>query len=96
MTPKEAIDEVGKHGRIFRVIFIKRTDGTERQMLCRFGVDRTTGGVLLYEPLQHGLVVVWDIRSHGYRMIPLASVQMIRGGGKIWTRENPNLESIMK
>jgi hypothetical protein len=65
--------------KIFSVRFIKRTTGQAREMLCRFGVKKgQTGEGLAFEPLDHGLLTVYDMEKHGFRMIPVDSIEWIR------------------
>lgn len=63
---------------IFYVKFRKRTDGTIREMRCRFGKIPTkhegTGATKPYDPLDYGLLVVWDMDAEGYRSIPLENL----------------------
>lgn len=65
-------------GRIFTVIFIKRTDGTQRAMNCRLNVKRyLRGGTLNYVPSQHNLIPVYDVKIGGpnaYRMINIDGI----------------------
>jgi hypothetical protein len=59
-------------GQIFGVTFIKRTDGSERQMTCRLGVHSyLKGGDPAYDARSHGLVTVFDMQKAGYRSISL-------------------------
>ena len=60
----------------FSVKFIKRTTGETRDMVCRKGVSKyTKGGELKYDPIEKGLVGVWEANNptpdKAYRMIPL-------------------------
>lgn len=61
-------------GRIFKVVFVKRTNGQLRTMIARIGVHRyVTGGGLAYDPSSHALRSVYDIQGRGYKMVSLDS-----------------------
>jgi len=69
--------------KIFRVLFVKRTDGEFREMLCRKGVRKyVNGDGLKFDPIVRGLLGVYDIEQKGYRFIPLESVLAIKALGK--------------
>ncbi len=71
-------------GRIFSVLFIKKTTGEKRKMLARRGVAaHKHGGELKYDPESHGLFPVFDIEKLGYRMIPVENIIELRHHGKI-------------
>lgn len=66
-------------GRIFTVVFSRRSDGTQRVMTCRTGVkSHSKGGASSYSPCLCGLALVWDLQSRGYRTIPVKRVIAIR------------------
>jgi hypothetical protein len=74
-------------GKFFRVVFIERTTGEERTMDCRTGVNKFAKGEgLPFNPSEHGLVPVWDLRAYedrkggdpGYRFISLENVKRIK------------------
>ena len=68
-----------QHGRIFRVDFVRRTDGRLRRMICRRGVLRGINGQgQRYDPQQHDLVCVYDMARRGFRMIPLDAILGIK------------------
>lgn len=57
-------------GAFFTVTFVKRTDGTTRTMNARFGVKKyLKGGELPYDPIEKGLLPVFDMQKNAYRMI---------------------------
>jgi len=67
------------HGRIFKVVFSRRSDGRQREMVCRTGVKaHQTGGTILFNPISRNLVSVYDVRKKAYRFIPLENVICIR------------------
>jgi hypothetical protein len=70
-----------KDGKFFSVRFIKRTDGTERLMNCRVRPPTGSGG-LRYDPASEDLLLVWDLRKKGYRMIPAENVIEVRAHGQ--------------
>jgi len=66
-------------GRIFRVVFSRRSDGRQREMTCRTGVHtRQAGGTILFDPNSWGLFSVYDVQKKAYRFIPLENVICIR------------------
>ena len=72
-------------GTFFSVTFLKRSDGTVRNMHCRTGVRKyTTGDGLKYNPSQQGLLPVWEM-SVGYKMIPLTNVISFKAFGANFT-----------
>lgn len=70
------------NGTFFSVSFITRGDGSLRKMLCRTGVKKyTTGEGLKYDPIEKGLLPVWEI-NEGYKMIPLSNVICFNAHGQ--------------
>lgn len=75
-------------GTIFSVGFIKRTNGEFRHMVCRLGVHKhLQGGDRAYDPVEKGLLAVYDVVSRGYRSIPLENVVWIKIRGKLYTKK---------
>ena len=67
------------NGRLFRVVFSKRSDGSQRIMTCRTGVtSHSKGGPLLFCPCLRGLALVWDVHKRAYRTIPVDRVIAIK------------------
>jgi hypothetical protein len=63
------------NGRIFKVFFVKRTDGQIREMLCRSGVHLdTTGEGLKFEPTCKKLFCVWNILKREHKFISMENV----------------------
>jgi hypothetical protein len=61
----------GHKGRIFGVLFIKRTNGELRRMSCRQGVTSgLTGGGRAYEFEAYDLTGVYDMHLKLYRVVP--------------------------
>jgi len=82
---RQSIKSVG--GRIFSCNFVK-ADGTERKMICRTGVKRhLKGGELPFDPVEKGLLPVFDMEKKAYRMIPLDRVLSIKLAGQEWEVE---------
>ncbi len=66
-------------GKIARVTFVKRTDGTQRDMVCRTGVKKgVTGRGAAYDPESKGLVTVFDMQKQAFRTIPCENVIEVR------------------
>ncbi|MHC4541604.1 MAG: HNH endonuclease [Planctomycetota bacterium] len=62
-------------GKIFSVVFARLSDGAERHMSCRIGVKANTKGQgWLFDPTEHGLLSVYDLRKREYRFVPLDNV----------------------
>ena len=87
MTIQEMIERT-KSGRFFTVEFIKRTTGELRVMTCRQGVSKgTTGRGLAFDPSAKDLLVVYDVRARGHRMINLSGLRAIKMDGSRFTIE---------
>ena len=66
-------------GRIFRVVFSRRSDGRQREMVCRTGVNsKHSGGTIPFDPSSMNLFSVYDVQKRAYRFIPLENVICIR------------------
>jgi hypothetical protein len=66
-------------GRIFRVVFSRRSDGMQREMVCRTGVNaHHSGGTIPFDPISMNLFSVYDVQKCAYRFIPLENVICIR------------------
>lgn len=69
-------------GEFFTVTFVKRTDGTTRTINARLGVRRyLRGGELPYDPIEKGLLPVYDVQKRDYRMINLGTIISAKVGG---------------
>jgi len=69
----------GTRGRIFRVVFSRRSDGRQREMVCRTGVNsKHNNGTIPFEPSSMNLFSVYDVQKRAYRFIPLENVICIR------------------
>ena len=70
-------------GKFFTVTFIKRTDGTTREMNARLGVKAyLKGGVLPYDPASKNLLTVYDMGKRQYRHINLDTITKLKIGSK--------------
>jgi hypothetical protein len=69
----------GTSGKIFRIVFSRRSDGHQREMVCRTGVNsRHHGGTIPFDPISMNLFSVYDVQKRAYRFIPLENVICIR------------------
>jgi hypothetical protein len=69
----------GTSGRIFRVVFSRRSDGRQREMVCRTGVNsKHSNGTIPFDPASLNLFSVYDVQKRAYRFIPLENVICIR------------------
>lgn len=85
----ELMKETSAKGSFFSVTFVKRTDNTLRKMNCRLGVRKfLKGGKLPYDPLEKGLLPVYDVVKKGYRTINLETVTELSVGGKSYVVEH--------
>jgi len=66
---------IDTRGKIFTVYFVKRSDGRLRKITGRYGVSKYTNGKgLNYQPDDHDLFVVFDMKNKRYKMIDLKGV----------------------
>ena len=74
-----AIEKIKKsNGRIIKVAFTKRSDGSERVMLCRTDVTKYTSGKgLSYNPDDYNIIVVFDMIKRCYRMLPMENLKAL-------------------
>jgi hypothetical protein len=76
------LKELVGDGKIFSASFVKRSDGSVRQMLARTGVKPDGGGERSYNPSDHNLLLVWDLQAKGYRTIPADNLIRIKAHGR--------------
>lgn len=83
ISMKEAADLLtATEGRIFSVVFVKRTTGEQRTMTARTGVKKhLRGGDAAYSFSAKSLLSVWDLGAKAYRSIPLDGILSLREGG---------------
>lgn len=87
MTLQEATAWIEKsNGRLFSVKFVKRSTGEAREMLCRTGVTSHLNPEPTkkqpYQPKAAGVITVFDMKSKGYRSIPLEGLKEIKIDGE--------------
>ena len=79
---------VNSRGHFFRATFTKKSDGSERDIVCRIGVKKhRAGGDLPYNPATKLHVIVWDAAIGEYRTIPCENLIGFRLDGityRIW------------
>ena len=82
-TIKETLAEIQKaENTIFSVEFIKK-DGTVRTMVARLHVKKgVKGTAMAYNPIEKGLIPVWDMQKNGFRMINLKTVTKLQIKGE--------------
>jgi hypothetical protein len=62
-------------GRIFKVVFVKRSDGSCRSLTGRIGVSKYINGKgMAFDPSDKNILVVFEMRSKSYKCIPLDNV----------------------
>lgn len=85
ISKDEALEIIFRtNGKIFTVVFIKRTNGETRVMNCRLGVVRhLRGGKKRYKPADYNLLTVFDMQKQGYRSINLDSLLELRFQGNV-------------
>ena len=80
---KETLSEIQKaENTIFSVEFIKK-DGSVRTMTARLHVKKGVKGTgMAYNPIEKGLLPVWDMQKNGFRMINLKTVTKLQIKGE--------------
>ena len=62
-------------GKIFTCKYVKK-DNTERVINCRLQVKKgITGKGLKYNPIERGLIPVYDMHKQGFRMLNLLTLK---------------------
>lgn len=75
-------------GKLFSVLFIKRTTGEQRRLCGRFGVEQyLKGGQAAYNFLEKGLICVFDIQKMAYRTINLETLLELNINGESYKVE---------
>ena len=70
--------------KIFTVTFLKK-DGSVRVLNGRRKVTKhLRGGELKYDPIEKGLITVYDLQSEGYRMINSQTVLEIKADKSVY------------
>ena len=80
---KQTLEEIQKaNNTIFSVEFIKK-DGSVRTMTARLHVKKGVKGTgMAYNPIEKGLIPVWDMQKNGFRMINLKTVTKLQIKGE--------------
>ena len=94
ITPAEVTAKIKEHtkGKIFGVLFLTRKKGGLRQMTCRMHVRKhLVGGERPYDPTEHNLIFVFDVKAKGYRSIPIEGILELRFQGLVYTVELPEI-----
>ena len=74
---------INAKNKIFTVDFVKRSNGEVRTMNCRRGVKKgLNGNGQRYDALSKGLLPVFDMQAHDYRVIALESILRLSIRGK--------------
>jgi len=69
-------------GKIFGVMFVKRTTGDIRTMSARLGVAKgVTGEGLKYDPESKQLLTVYDMHKKQYRMLNTETLSQLNMQG---------------
>ena len=78
ISRKKALEKIyATAGRIFYAEYIKR-DGSLRRMTARLGVRKgVTGKGMRYNPLERGLLPVFDMDRADWRMVNLNTLQRL-------------------
>jgi hypothetical protein len=76
---KKVLEEIQTaNNTIFSVEFIKK-DGSVRTMTARLHVKKGVKGTgMAYNPIEKGLLPVWDMQKKGFRMINLKTVTKLQ------------------
>jgi hypothetical protein len=84
MARVSEVEPLISDGRIFTVIFIKRTNDEERFMQARTGVRKGVKGVgLKFNPTLYNLISVYDVRKRAFRFISCERIEELRHHGII-------------
>jgi len=68
-------------GQFFSVEYVKK-NGETRILNGRIGVKKSVNGKgLKYNPIERGLLPVYDVRKRNYRMINIKTVRVVRAHG---------------
>lgn len=77
-------DKLRRSGKVFRVDFVKRSTGTRRTMVCRFGVTKhLKGGKKAFDAGDKGLFTVWEF-GKGYRSIAIDNLILLKTAGQVY------------
>ena len=78
-TINETLAEIQKaENTFFHVEFIKK-DGSLRKMNCRLNVKKGVKGTgMSYNPIEKGLIPVWDTDKKNFRMINMKTITSLK------------------
>ena len=81
---EEAVIKIEEsEGKIFSVVFRKRTTGEWRKLIGRLGVRKDVNGTgLKYDPETKHLMTVYDMQNQGWRMINKNSITELQTKGE--------------
>jgi len=84
VTHKQAVKMIQEsNGKMFGILFEKRTDGSLREMNCRTGVTKhLKGGQSTIR--NKNLISVYDVQKAGYRCIPHEGIRQLTIGGEVY------------
>jgi hypothetical protein len=86
MTKQEIIDLINT-GKFFTVEFVKRTTGQLRRLNGRT-VPPKPDGKPAYNFTHHNLIVVWDVKKHQYRSVPIENIVRINANHRTYEFTN--------
>lgn len=72
-------------GKQFIVVFVKRTTGETRRMVCKKGVTDWLAGT--DRKIPKGLIGVWDVEKEWYRSIPEEGIISVEVDGIVHQKE---------
>ena len=80
---RQTLSQIQKaNNTIFSVEFYKK-DGSVRTMTARLHVKKGVKGTgMAYNPIEKGLLPVWDMQKNGFRMIKLKTVTKLQIKGE--------------
>jgi hypothetical protein len=82
ISKEEAVEIMNNQGgKIFSVIFEKRSTGLDRKMVCIKKKPLNNNG-LKYSPREHNLLNVFDMNISEYRSVNLEGLKKIKAQGR--------------
>lgn len=96
ITLRKALEHIqDKNGKFTSLRFIKRTDGTIRDMVFRTGVkSHLAGGEPAYDFQEHGLIPVFDTQKSEYRSVPKEGITHLKVDGEWFIVKQPDRGSV--
>jgi hypothetical protein len=78
-TINETLEQIQTaENTIFSVKFTKK-DGSERTMVARLNVKKGVNGKgMAYNPIEKGLLPVWDMQKKNFRMINMKTITSLK------------------